>query len=226
MTASLVFLGVMMAVIIGWLLRHTFNTQPWIANTVAEGRAFEEGDPRSLKASSKKIMLLAFLAVLVSLFSLFISAYAIRMDYYDWRPLTEPNILWFNTALLVLGSVAMQWAKHRIDRGLLGQARLGIAAGAALTAAFLVGQWMAWQQLTAAGAFLQSNPANAFFYLLTGIHGVHLVGGLAVLGNTLIATWRTGFDTSRIRQSIELCTIYWHFLLLVWIGLFWLMLST
>ena len=88
----------------------------------------------------------------------------------------------------------------------------------------LLTQWE-WQQLNAAGLYVTSNPANAFFYVLTAIHGVHLLGGLWVWGRT---TGRvlTGADVERVRMSVELCTVYWHYLLLVWIVLFALLLST
>ena len=78
---------------------------------------------------------------------------------------------------------------------------------------------MAWRQLDAAGYFLTANPAIAFFYLFTGVHGLHLLGGLVALGQTTDKVWR-GFEVSQVRLSVELCTIYWHFLLVLWLVLF------
>ena len=80
----------------------------------------------------------------------------------------------------------------------------------------MIGQLLAWQQLNVAGYFLTANPANAFFYLITAVHGLHVLGGLAALGRTIAKAWR-GVEVSRLRLSIELCTMYWHFLLLVWL---------
>ena len=95
-----------------------------------------------------------------------------------------------------------------------------------LTSAFVIGQFVAWQQLQANGQFVNTNPANAFFYLLTGVHALHIVGGMYVWARATIKIVRGSDDGAGIRRSIELCTIYWHFLLLVWLILFGLMLST
>ncbi len=90
---------------------------------------------------------------------------------------------------------------------------------------FLGGQLIAWQQLNASGFYVSTNPANAFFYLLTAVHGVHLLGGLWVWARSTTKVW-TGAEADSVRLSIELCTVYWHFLLLVWIVMFGVLLST
>jgi len=87
---------------------------------------------------------------------------------------------------------------------------------------FLVGQLFAWQQLNAAGYYLAANPANAFFYLLTGAHGLHLLGGLVALALTADKVWR-GFEVNQVRLSVQLCAVYWHFLLALWLVLFTLL---
>ena len=92
------------------------------------------------------------------------------------------------------------------------------AQGGASAVTFLIGQLLAWQQLSAAGYFLASNPANSFFYLITAVHGLHLMGGLVALGRTTAKVWR-GVEMAQVRLSVELCAIYWHFLLLVWLVL-------
>ena len=94
-----------------------------------------------------------------------------------------------------------------------------------MAVAFLVGQFMAWGVLRAGGYYAASNPANAFFYLLTAVHGIHLLGGLYVWARTMSRCWR-GVEVAQIRLSVELCSIYWHYLLLVWLALFALMLNT
>jgi len=87
---------------------------------------------------------------------------------------------------------------------------------------FLMGQVQVWRELGALVFFQVTNPAIAFFYLITGLHGLHLLGGLVVWGQTLVKLWK-GFELEKIRHSVELCTLYWHFLLLVWIVLFGLL---
>jgi cytochrome c oxidase subunit 3 len=92
-----------------------------------------------------------------------------------------------------------------------------------LTSAFLVGQYIAWQQLNASGHYVTSNPADAFFFLLTGVHALHILGGMYVWTR---ATMRVFSGNDSVEESIQLCTVYWHFLLVVWLVLFGLMLST
>ena len=221
MTFALVFLAIIMATVIGWLLRQTLNTQPWEANDPVEnqpGRGVISSDPA-------KIGLISFIAVVTSLFALFLSAYLIRMKLGDWRPLPEPNLLWLNTAILVLASFAFQLTRGAATRGQLLTVKIGLVAGGACTSLFLLGQLVAWQQLNASGYFMAGNPANSFFYLLTALHGLHLLGGMWVWGRTTVRLF-AGADTRSVRLSVELCAVYWHYLLFVWVGLFALLLST
>ena len=90
----------------------------------------------------------------------------------------------------------------------------------------MVGQLVAWQQLQASGQYLTSNPSNAFFFLLTGAHAAHILGGLYVWARATFKVIAGSAEGSQLRRSIELCTIYWHFLLVVWLILFGLLLST
>jgi len=220
-TFALVFLAIIMATVIGWLLRQTLNTQPWEANDPLEnqpGRGVINTDPA-------KIGLFSFIAVVTSLFALFLSAYMMRMRLGDWRPVDEPNLLWLNTAVLVLASVAFQLTRGAARRGQPVTVKVGLLVGGACTTLFLFGQLMSWQQLNASGFFMTGNPANSFFYLLTALHGLHLLGGMWVWGRTTLRMLN-GADAESVRLSVELCTVYWHYLLLVWIGLFALLLST
>ena len=221
MTFTLVVLAIIMATVIGWLLRQTLNTQPWDANDPVEnqpGRGIINIDPA-------KLGLLSFIAVVTSLFALFLSAYLMRMQLGDWRPVDDPDVLWLNTAILVLASVAFQLTRGAAKRGQPLTVKIGLIVGGACTILFLLGQLMAWRQLNASGFFMAGNPANSFFYLLTALHGLHLLGGMWVWGRTTLRIL-TGADAQSVRLSVELCTVYWHYLLLVWIGLFALLLST
>jgi cytochrome c oxidase subunit 3 len=209
-----------MATVIGWLLRQTINVQPWVANA-----ADNAVSGRSLDTNSKTIGLVTFLAVATSLFGLFISAYTLRMKMPDWSPLADPDILWINTGILVLASIAFQWTRGAAIKGNDQSVRLGLTLAGGLTILFLFGQLLAWQRLQAAGYYLARNPANTFFYLLTAVHGLHLLGGLWAWARATVKAW-TGTNAASVRVSVELCTIYWHFLLLVWAVLFGMLLST
>lgn len=209
-----------MATVIGWLFRQTINVQPWVASAADD--AFSG---KSLNTHSKAIGLVTFLAVATSLFGLFISAYTLRMKMPDWSPVTEPDILWINTGILVLASIAFQWTRGAAIKDKERSVQIGLTLSGVLTILFLLGQLLAWQRLQEAGHYLSRNPANAFFYVLTAIHGLHLLGGLWVWARSTIKAW-SGAGAESVRVSVELCTIYWHFLLLVWAVLFGMLLST
>lgn len=221
MIFTLLFLAVIMATVIGWLLRQSLNSQPWNANDPVEnqpGRGVIAAEPA-------RIGLVSFIAVVTSLFALFFSAYQMRMQLGDWRPLDEPAVLWWNTAALALASIAFQLTRGAATRGQLLTVKAGLIGGGVFTVLFLAGQLVAWQQLTASGYFVTGNPANSFFYLLTALHGLHLLGGMFVWGKTTTRVL-TGADVDAVRLSVELCTVYWHYLLLVWFVMFAVLLST
>jgi cytochrome c oxidase subunit 3 len=223
-------IALLLGVTVWWLLVQRLRDKPWTVQGVIPGS--QEG----LTSSAPKVGLWVFLGMVTSLFLIFAGAYVMRMDHghsplQEWQPVSEPSVLWLNTVTLVLASIMMQIARGRVARDeLVGTRRYFTAAGI-LTVVFLLGQAFAWQQLAALGSYDHTNPAYSFFILLTAVHGFHLIGGLWVLGRTAARLWHglnaaSVVQVAAVRRSVELCTIYWHFLLLVWLGLFLLLLST
>ena len=221
MTTALLFLGALMAIVVWWLVRHTLHVAPWVEQRSIE-IAHRDG---TLHMPTVQVGLGVFLAVATSLFALSISAYHMRMMEQDWTHLELPRVLWLNCAMLILASVAMQWTLVTARHGSMDGVRKGLIAAGACTVAFLAGQLMAWQQLKATGHFTPANPAYAFFLLLITLHAVHLLGGLWVWARTTVRAFRS-VDVSQIRLSVQLCTVYWHFLLLVWAVLFTVLLRS
>jgi cytochrome c oxidase subunit 3 len=221
MTIALVFLALILASLLGWLLKQSFNTQPWVADTV--GETAHHGP---LGTNTRLIGLLTLLAVVSSFFALILSAYSLRMELGDWVPLSEPQLLWTNTVMLILASIVFQWTRNAAVNQQFARLTPGLLLTGLLTSGFVIGQFVAWQQLQAGGQFITSNPANAFFYFLTGAHAVHIIGGMYVWLRATTKVLLGRADNPAIGRSIELCTIYWHFLLLVWLVLFGLLLST
>jgi cytochrome c oxidase subunit 3 len=200
---------------------HQLTVKPWVTT---HGTVEYLRDRSTSSRPATKIALRVFLAVVAVLFMLLVIAYGGRMAYEDWRPTPQLSLLWANTFVLILSSVALQWAQFSVRRGRIDGMRVGLLAGGAFTVVFLIGQVLAWRQLGAMAYFELTNPAIAFFYLITGLHGLHLLGGLVAWGRTVAKVWGD-FDETKIRQSVELCTLYWHFLLLVWLILFGLLFS-
>ncbi|HEX7854199.1 MAG TPA: cytochrome c oxidase subunit 3 [Sphingobium sp.] len=186
-------------------------------------------DPGDYRPPAGQVMLYLYCAVAAMIFLLLVMAYLMRMEVHagmghgpgDWKRMPEPVLLWINTAILMLGSVAWEMARraaiapdsHRRRETM----RFATIVGGLLGIAFLCGQLVLWRQFQAAGYYLSANPANAFFYLLTAIHGLHLIGGIVGWLRVLIRPTPLG---------VRLCATYWHFLLLVWVLLAGLLLST
>jgi cytochrome c oxidase subunit 3 len=218
------FTALIAAILLWFFLVRRLNAKPWLEKGVIS-------DDDLVAIPPQRVGLWAFLAVVTSLFMLFIIMYVERAELSDWRPLADPQLLWLNTALLIIGSVALQLARNAAGSGHLNALRANLTAGAVFTVAFLVGQIQAWKQVTAAGHFMATNPADAFFYLLTGLHGLHLLGGLFVLAKTTLRAWQRPDpedveQAAGLRLSVQLCSVYWHYLLLLWLVLFYMLSST
>ena len=224
MSLAVAFVALLAGVVVWGLLARRLTAKSWET----------PGAPAELEAHSgsslppARIGLLVLLAVITSLFGLFISAYWMRMEHShgDWTPLAVPRLLWLNTVLLILSSAGMQWASSAAKRAQAERVKVALIAGGTLTWAFLAGQLVAWGQLSASGYFVATSPAGAFFYLLTAVHGLHLLGGLFVWGKTVVRMTRPGTELIDLRLSVELCSVYWHYLLLVWLVLFAVLLSS
>ena len=212
MSSVTITIALLVGIVIWVLVVRRLTARSW--DSTAQG-----GDVGAIDVAPTRIGLWIFLAVVTSLFGLFLSAYSMRMHHGEWSQIVLPRVLWLNTLLLVAASVALQFARSATVRGRLGGVRNGLLAGGALTLAFLAGQLVAWQQLSEAGYFVQASAATAFFYVLTTVHGLHLLGGLFVWGRT---TGRLlgGAELIDLKLSVELCSEYWHYLLLVWIVVF------
>ena len=221
MAITIVFLAVVGAIAAWWLSQQRLMSKPWLEEG-ASGELPGTGPP-SLPAA--KIGLGVFLAVVGSLFALFMSAYSMRMHMGDWSALPLPKLLWVNTGVLCLSSVALQWAHVAARRRNVDGVQRGLLAAGIAALAFLGGQIVAWQQLAAMGHFAATSPAAAFFYMITAVHGLHLMGGLVALGRTIGKVWY-GFTIEKVRLSVSLCATYWHFLLLVWLIIFGVLLLT
>lgn len=212
------------------LLRNADDADPggsW--NRDPEGIRSAEGAGRNQIA---KTGLRLFLAVVSSLFLLFLIAFIARSQMADWRPLAEPMAplanpwqLWANSGFLVLSCIALQWSRMAARRARMDATVIAFVVGGGFAVAFLAGQLWVWQQFVDWGYFVASNPANSFFYLLTGMHGLHLLGGL-VAWAMVVAQFLRRVPLRRLRASVELCAIYWHYLLGLWFVLFALLAST
>lgn len=214
MIITILFVTVILSIIGGWLSRQRLTAKPWLEAGMTD--AYPWTGASTLPPA--KIGLRVFMAVVGCLFALLISAYFMRAASSDWEALPVSDLIWFNTAVLIASSLALHGAHLSARRQQMDNLRMALLLGAAFALIFLLGQFLLWRQLTGAGYFLARNPANAFFYLLITLHGLHLFGGLIALAGTGRKVW-SGAEPARLRLSVELCATYWHFLLALWLVL-------
>ncbi|HEY6391338.1 MAG TPA: cytochrome c oxidase subunit 3 [Bryobacteraceae bacterium] len=157
--------------------------------------------------------LLAMRFVLVSITVLFLTvgiAYFVRSrSPVNWQHIQVPHLLWLSTALILASSWTLESARRNTTRYVR---QLEITLGIAV--AFLASQIFALQELAGQGIYLRRNPHSSLFYVVTGAHGLHLLGGMAALCYLLLRT------PVRPRSRIAVAALYWHFLTVLWLGLF------
>jgi len=161
------------------------------------------------------------LAGILMFFMAFVSAYIVRKDMPNsaWVPLQIPRLLWLNTLILIASSFTLARAHNRFAAKDDDGFRHWWATTTALGILFVAGQILAWRQLAAQGIFLASNPSSSFFYVFTGAHGVHLLGGILAL---LYVQFRATRKVSK-GTAIEVVSMYWHFMDGLWVFLFLLL---
>ena len=213
MSNTAIVVALLVGVAVWFAVASRLTAKPW------ENRE-QKGDVGAIGLSPARIGLWVFMAVVTSLFALFLSAYSMRMHHgVGWCHLTVPRIAWLNTVVLLGASIAMQLASSAVAHGRRPFARTALVAAGVLSIGFLAGQVSAWQAIGPTLYYVQGSPAIAFFYVLTIVHGLHLLGGLYVLGRAA-HRFAGGAELVDLRQSVSLCATYWHFLLLVWLAVF------
>jgi cytochrome c oxidase subunit 3 len=176
--------------------------------------------PRPSPPSSRRYytgMALAIVSILMFFMAL-ASAFLVRRGTsLDWVPVHLPPVLLVNTLILLASSATLELARRRLTQSDLSGFRTLWSVTTALGLLFLLGQLIAWRQLVAAGVFIASNPASSFFYIFTGLHALHLFGGVGALYYVSLRK----FEIAKVSRSVaaEVTSYYWHFMDALWIFL-------
>lgn len=190
------------------------------------------GDPRLVRDRSgepTRTGIWVGLAAIAMSFAALTSALYVRegSGYADWTHISLPPILWFNTFVLVLSSITLERARPRIaafmrgGEGVRSMPLLWLNTTMLLGLLFVVGQYFAWLKLRSEGLYLPTNPNSSFFYLLTGVHAIHVLGGLGGL-TRVILKFRS--ETHPLRRStMDATSYYWHFMGALWIYLLFIL---
>ena len=184
-----------------------------------------EGERSS--GSSYRIGMWVALAAVAMMFTALTSAYIVRASTSnDWQPINVPRMLWFSTGLIFISSISFEIARRSLRQGNTGAYKRWLLLTVVLGLGFLTTQLLAWRGLVAQGIYLSSNPHSSFFYLLTGAHGVHLLGGILALDYLLLRSLRKPNEkhgTARRQAAADAVALYWHFMDGLWVYLFLLL---
>jgi len=200
-------------------MSNIFTEQPWIADT---GPLTPALSGAQISVNARRSALKMLLSVVSVFFLLMIVAYGGRMLYQDWRPTPQINLLWGNTGVLLLSSLCLQAALLWARAGKTDWVRGALIGAGILTVLFLVGQVAAWQQLTSMVLGDFSNPSVGFFFMITGIHGLHMAGGMVALMRAIRRAFKQS-DIQSMEHNVSNCALYWHYLLGVWLLVFGLL---
>ena len=196
--------------------------KPWDPSQAKIDNMHEGG---TINLSAGKLGLRFIMFVSTIFFCLFIVTYSDRMIYPDWQRMPEPWLLWINTIVLFFSSMVFVSAQIASKNNQFQIVKNRLLLIGFLAVAFLIGQLLVWQQLIANGFYVSTNPSNAYFYVFTALHALHLLGGLVYWYLTIKKVWNASdIVISKVKHTVDLCAIYWHFLLAVWVVLFGLML--
>jgi cytochrome c oxidase subunit III len=171
---------------------------------------------------------LAMQLVLVSISVLFIT---IAIVYFlrsrtpiRWEPVGVPGFLWLSTALILASSWTLEAARRAFARLQVSEYAWWVLITFFLGLGFLISQLLSLRQLIAQGIYLRRNPHSSLFYLVTGAHGLHLLGGMIALFYLIVraslATGDVRAELGRQRTLMSVSTLYWHFLDALWVALF------
>jgi len=147
----------------------------------------------------------------------------------DWQRFALPRILYLDTLILIASSYTLELARKRFAactsltsddgaqaRALRSDGLYWLNITLTLGLFFVAGQVLAWQRLASQGLFLATSPSSSFFYLLTAMHGLHLLGG--VLGLVYVG-YRLRHNARNAQTSLGTAAVYWHFVDLLWVYL-------
>jgi cytochrome c oxidase subunit III len=180
------------------------------------GKRRRKGSPSSRRFSTGiAIGMVSILMFFMALASAFL---VLHHTSHMWVRVRLPGILWINTAILMGSSFALERARARLSLGDVQGFRKLWLVTTVMGLLFVAGQLVAWRQLVSQGVFIASNQASSFFYIFTGAHGVHVLGGLAALLFVLLRNFEK--SQTSISLAAEITSYYWHFMDALWIFLF------
>ncbi|GHN03174.1 cytochrome-c oxidase [Cytophagales bacterium WSM2-2] len=178
-----------------------------------------EEPKKPLAMNPKKFGMWLFLATVMMLFMALTSAYIVRQAEGNWVYFDLPSLFYVTTVVIVVSSITMQWAYFALKKGNAAAAKMMMSITALLGLGFLVGQFIGWMQLVGNSIYLVGNPSGSFLYILTGLHGLHVISAVIFL-LLMVSAIFSGKAHAGNMTKMEMCATYWHFLGGLWLYLF------
>ncbi len=175
--------------------------------------------PPSRKYQTYKLMLILGIVSIIMFFAGLTSAYIVQRGTKEWLSYSLPLIFWINTIVILISSATLHYGYRAFKIGHYSLAEGLVWLTFVLGTLFLIGQWVGWLQLTSQGVILQGTVSESFFYIISGAHAVHVLGGLGALLWLALAI-RKRKVTLREVLPYQLVAIYWHFVDVLWLYLF------
>ena len=168
------------------------------------------------------------MVVVLMTFGGLVAAYVVieTNNVAEWNPFALPFPVWISTALIILSSISYHLGKTAVDRNDQPSAKKWFIVTTVLGASFISSQILAWITLSAQGLYVRGNPYAGFFYILTIVHAVHVLGGITALGSILLRTWNPTEYLPEIlkrRTLAEVVGWYWHLIGGLWLVLLFLL---
>lgn len=177
-------------------------------------------EPKPILTVNKwKFIIWLFIITIIMLFASQTSAYIVRRAEGNWTEFEIPLIFWYSSLVLIVSSIFMQLSLTAAKKDEFGKLKAFISISFLLGIIFLIMQYIGWQNLQTQGIYLKGNPSGSFYYIITGLHGFHLITGLIVMLFSFYSSFKMDIHSKNLIR-LEVCTIYWHFLDLLWIYLF------
>lgn len=183
----------------------------WPGDFDGGGDGGPESSGSGFPLSKTQIAMWLLLTAVVMLFAGLSSAYVVLRGLPTWQNILVPRLAWLNTIVLILSSFSLEAARSAVTKRQVRPIKRWVGISGVLGLGFLFGQIAVWSELVAAGVYLQSTLHSSFFYVLSAIHGLHVIGGL--IGMALVY-----FKTSE--ERFKACALYWHFMGAIWLYLF------
>lgn len=182
-------------------------------------------EPAAFKPDISRILTGFLLLVVMMTFGGLMAAYIViaTNNVAEWTPFDLPIQVWISTLIIILSSLTYHFAQSAIFREDESASRKWLVVTTIFGAAFISSQLLAWLALTSRGLYIRGNPYAGFYYILTAVHAVHVLGGITALGTILLKVWygfRGEEGKQRAKTLSQVVGWYWHFMGALWIVLF------